>query len=165
MLHLWQARPSCCQLLAVGKREGDVPRGKLTSLISKSPMHTVVVATTKIHTAVIMGNIGHTTLEVMLDSGSSISLLAQSSISQMINIIDKPVPEILLKTASGVLLPTVKYITTSVLIENMESPVQHDFFVVSDLIAPAILGLDFLQNHNLVLDFSEDTVQVYPKRT
>jgi len=36
--------------------------------------------------------------------------------------------------------------------------------MVSDLIAPAILGLDFLQNYNLVLDFSEDTVQVYPKR-
>jgi len=164
MLHLWPARPSCCQLLAVGKREWDVPRGQPTSLISNSPTHTVV-ATTKIHTAVIMGYIGHTTLEVMLDSGSSISLLAQSSISQMTNIIDKPVPEILLKTASGVLLPTVKYITASVLIENMESPVQHDFFVVNDLIAPAILGLDFLQNHNLVLDFSEDAVQVYPKRT
>ena len=128
-------------------------------------MHTVVVATTKLQTAVIMGNIGHTTLEVMLDSGSSISLLAQSSVSQMTNIIDKPVPEILLKTASGVPLPTVRYITASVLIQNMETPVQHNFFVVSDLIAPVILGLDFLQNHSLVLDFSEDTVQVYPKRT
>jgi len=35
--------------------------------------------------------------------------------------------------------------------------------VFSDLIAPAILGLDFLHHHSLVLDFSEDTVQVYPK--
>jgi len=76
----------------------------------------------------------------------------------MTNIINKPVPEILLKTASGVLLPTVKYITASVLIQNMESPVQHNFFVVGDCIAPAILRLDFLQNHNLVL---EDTVQVH----
>ena len=39
------------------------------------------------------------------------------------------------------------------------------FFVVSDLIAPAILGLDFLQLHNLVLDFSQDTGQVYPNGT
>ena len=31
------------------------------------------------------------------------------------------------------------------------------------LSAPAILGLDFLQHHSLVLDFSEKTVQVYPK--
>jgi len=109
-----------------------------------------------------MGNIGHSTLEVMLNSGASISLSAQSSVSQMTNIIDKPVPEILLTMASGVPLPTVQYITASVLIQNMETLVQYDFFVVSDLIAP---GLDFLQNHSLVLDFSEDTVQVYPKRT
>ena len=110
-----------------------------------------------------MGKIGHSTLEVMLDSGSSISLLAQSSVAKMTNIIEKPVPRILLRTASGVPLPTVKYITASVLIQNMETPVQHSFFVVSDLIAPAILGLDFLQYHNLVLDFSGNTVQVYPK--
>ena len=102
-------------------------------------------------------------MEVMLDSGSSISLLAQLNVAQMTNIVQQPVPKILLKTASGVPLPVVQYITASVLIQSMEIPVQHDFFVVSDLIAPAILGLDFLQHHSLVLDFSEDTVQVYPK--
>jgi len=99
----------------------------------------------------------------MLDSGSSISLLAQLNVAQMTNIVQQPVPKILLKTASGVPLPVVQYITASVLIQSMEIPVQHDFFVVSDLIAPAILGLDILQHHSLVLDFSEDTVQVYPK--
>ena len=91
------------------------------------PTHTVVVATTKLQTAVIMGNIGHSTLEVILDSGSSISYLAQFSIPQMTNIIEKPIPRILLKTASGVPLPTVKYITASVLIQNMKTPVQHNF--------------------------------------
>ena len=35
--------------------------------------------------------------------------------------------------------------------------------MVSDLIVPAILGLDFLQQHGLVLDFSSNAVQVYPK--
>ena len=35
--------------------------------------------------------------------------------------------------------------------------------MVQNLIAPAILVLDFLQYHSLVLDFSEQTVQVYPK--
>ena len=35
--------------------------------------------------------------------------------------------------------------------------------MVSDLIVPAILGLDFLQQHGLVLDFSSKAVQVYPK--
>ena len=36
-------------------------------------------------------------------------------------------------------------------------------FVVSDLIIPAILRLDFLQQHGLVLNFSSNAVQVYPK--
>ena len=99
----------------------------------------------------------------MLDSGSSIFLLVQSSVAQMTNIVENPVPRILLKTASGILLPTVKYVMVSVLIQNMETPVQHNFFVVHDLIAPALLGVDFLQHHSLVLDFSEQTVQVYPK--
>ena len=131
-------------MLAVGKQEGDVPGGQPTSLIRKSPTNTVVVATTKIQTAVIMGKMGHSTLEVMLDSGSSISLLAQSSVEKMTNTIEKPVPRILLRTASGVSLSTVKYITTSVLIQTWrETPVQHSFFVVSDLISPAILGLNF----------------------
>ena len=86
-----------------------------------------MLATTEIQTAVTIGNIVHSTLEVMLDSGSSISLLAQSSVAQMTNIIEKSVPKILLKTASGIPLPTVKYITASVLIQNMETPVQHNF--------------------------------------
>ena len=107
--------------------------------------------------------IGHLNLEVMLDSGSSISLLAQANVEQMTNITEKPVPTILLRTASGIPLPIVKYVTASVLIQNMETTLQHDFFVVSDLIVPAILGLDFLQQHGLVLDFSSNAVQVYPK--
>ena len=110
-----------------------------------------------------MGRIGHLNLEVMLDSGSSISLLAQANVEQMTNITEKPVPTILLRTASGIPLPVVKYVTASVLIQNMETILRHDFFVVSDLIVPAILGLDFLQQHGLVLDFSSNAVQVYPK--
>ena len=37
-------------------------------------------------------------------------------------------------------------------------------FVVSDVITPTILGLDFLQQHGLVLDFSSEIIKVYPKR-
>ena len=94
-----------------------------------------------------MGSIGHLNLEVMLDSGSSISLLAQANVAQMTNIIEKPVPKVLLRTASGIPFPVVSYVTASVLIQNVETLLQHDFFVVSDLIVPAILGLDFLQQH------------------
>ena len=74
-----------------------------------------------------MGSVGHLNLEVMLDSGASISLLAQASVAKMTNTIEKPIPKVLLKTASGMQLPVVNYITASVLIQNMETPLQHDF--------------------------------------
>jgi len=57
----------------------------------------------------------------MLDSGSSLSLLAQANVAQMTNIIEKPVPKVLLRTASGIPLPVVGYVTASVLIQNVET--------------------------------------------
>ena len=74
-----------------------------------------------------MGRIGHLNVDIMLDSGSSVSLLAQANVEQMSIIIEKPVPTILLRTASGVPLPVVKYVTASVLIQNMETILRHDF--------------------------------------
>ena len=82
---------------------------------------------TKIQTAVIMGSVGHLNLEMMLDSGASISLLAQASVAKMTNITEKLIPKVLLKTASGMQLPVVSYVTASVLIQNMDTPLQHDF--------------------------------------
>ena len=55
------------------RNKKGMPWGQLAS-------HNVGAATTKIQTVVIMGNIGHSTLEVMLDFSSSIFLLAQSSV-------------------------------------------------------------------------------------
>ena len=44
-------------------------------------------------------------------------------------------------------LLVINYITTSFLIQIMETPLlKHDYFVVYDLITPAILGLDFYGN-------------------
>ena len=54
-----------------------------------------------------MGSVGHLNLEVMLDSGASIFLLAQASVARMTNTIEKPIPKVLLKTASGMQLPVV----------------------------------------------------------
>jgi len=44
-----------------------------------------------------------------------------------------------------------------------ESSVPHNFIVVSSLIAPVILGLDFFQQHGLILDFTSVDVKIYPK--
>ena len=46
----------------------------------------------------------------------------------------------------------------------MGTPVEHNFVVADHLIAPVILGTDFLCQHELILDFSHETVGVYPKQ-
>ena len=54
-------------------------------------------------------------------------MLAQAYVVQMINITEKPLPKMLLRTASGIPLPIVKYVTASVLIQNMQRMLQQDF--------------------------------------
>ena len=56
------------------------------------------------------------------------------------------------------------HISTQVHIQNMDAPVEHNFVVADHLIAPVILGTDFLCQHELILDFSKDSVRVYPKQ-
>ena len=101
--------------------------------------------------------------EIMLDSGSSVSLLSQDTAVQVTGAIAQPLPQIQLQTASGESLPIIDYVSVDVQIGKMKTPVRHNFIIVSSLIAPIILGIDFFQQHNLVLDFTESTVQIYPK--
>ena len=99
----------------------------------------------------------------MLDSGSSISLIAHNILSELHNILPMVLPSIQLKTAAGEPLPIIDYIQTQVCIANMESSVQQNFVVVSSLIAPVILGLDFFQQHGLILDFTGTNIKIYSK--
>ncbi len=43
--------------------------------------------------------------------------------------------------------------------------VRHNFVVVQDLVTPAILGIDFLQRHGLVLDFACTPISIRPSET
>ena len=108
-----------------------------------------------------MGSIGQHNLE--MDSGSSISLLAQAYVEQMINITEKPLPKVLLRISSGIPFPIVKYVIASVLIQNIQRMVQQDFLWLVILLYLQSWDQIFLQQHGLILDFSSNIVQVYPK--
>ena len=102
-------------------------------------------------------------MDIMLDSGSSVSLIRKDMANQMKN------PTVLLPsvrpslvTASGDPLPVIDYIQGVVAIGRLEA--LHNFSVVSDLITPAILGVDFLQQHGLSLDFSTVPLSVVSAR-
>ena len=99
-----------------------------------------------------------------MDSGSSISLLSQDIAKRLKDFTQRPLPLIKLKTVSGEILPLCNHISTQVYIQTMVTPVEHNFIVADHLIAPVIIGTDFLRQHGLILDFSNKTVGVYPKQ-
>ena len=150
--------------MLAGKRQRDACEGQQASPAIRSPQQTITVATTKLQAAIITGKVGGKSVEVMLDSGSSISLIAHNILSELHNILPMVLPSIQLKTAAGEPLPIIDYIQTQVCIANMESSVHQNFVVVvSSLIAPVILGLDFFQQHKLILDFTGTNIKIYSK--
>ena len=100
----------------------------------------------------------------MLDSGSAVSLIMRNEI---ITCGDKittltPPPPLKLITASGEPLPISGCVRLPVKINQLQ--VIHNFIVVDRLVAPVILGLDFLQQHTLVLNFAYSPVMIQPFR-
>ena len=100
----------------------------------------------------------------MLDSGSSISLAKRDILSKALYVrqtgVKRPVQ---LVTASGEQLPILEHIQAMVQLGELELP--HNFVVVEKLVAPVILGVDFLHNNGLVLDFSQTPVVVHYANT
>ena len=97
----------------------------------------------------------------MLDSGSSVSLLHKDVVSQMKeNTSTSPSVRPQLVTASGDPLHIVDCIPGLVMFDKLK--VVHNFIVVSELIMPALLGVDFLEQHGLVLNFSTIPLSIIP---
>ena len=99
----------------------------------------------------------------LLDSGSSISLIAHSILPELHNILPMTLSSVRLKTAVDEPLPINDYIQTQVCMANMESSVQQNFAAISSLIAPVILDLNFFQEHRLILDFTNTNIKIYSK--
>ena len=97
----------------------------------------------------------------MLDSGSSVSLVQQGVLLQARGIerVEKKKP-LRLVTASGDSLPILDHIRAPIKLGELE--LVHEF---ESLVAPVILGIDFLHNNALVLDFTETPVRVRTRPT
>ncbi|KAL5500108.1 hypothetical protein EMCRGX_G011611 [Ephydatia muelleri] len=100
----------------------------------------------------------------MLDSGSSVSLIRQD-IARKITPVQvtkqSDSNKIKLVTASGAALPILQQVEARVSFDGLESPVSHSFLVVKSLISPVRVGVDFLQQQHLSLDFSYCPVRVH----
>ena len=95
----------------------------------------------------------------MLDSGSSVSLVQHDVLHRAKDIWRiQPRQPLRLVTASGEHLPIMEHIQAPVKLGELE--LMHEFVVVESLVAPVILGVDFLQGNGLVLDFTQTPVMV-----
>ena len=95
----------------------------------------------------------------MLDSGSSVSLVQHDVLHRAKDIRRiQPRQPLRLVTTSGKHLPIVEHIQAPVKLGELE--LMHEFVVVDSLVAPVILGVDFLQGNGLVLDFTQTPVMV-----
>ena len=122
----------------------------------------VTVAVVKSQATIVKGQLGGGTVDLMLDSGSSVSLVQCDTLSNIQNIVDTPQARPLrLVTASGDQLPILKHIRAKVRLGEFD--VFHDFVVVKKLVTAVILGIDFLQQNGLILDFSQTPVAVRKK--
>lgn len=110
-------------------------------------------------TAVIVGEMGGVKTEMLLDSGSSVSLVQEGLLLQNSGVTRiSPATHLELVTASGEKLKVVDHILAPVHVSEVYT--NHEFVVVNRLVAPVILGVDFLQKNSLVLDFSSPQVEV-----
>ena len=92
----------------------------------------MTVATIKIDAAIIQAYFGNNQTEMMLDSGSAVSLVRQDIVKSCNIVSQLPFPQIKLVTASGDNLPINDYV--GVPIEVQGNKLSHDFLVVNKLI-------------------------------
>lgn len=135
-----------------GKRQRGACSGQQVPQVLGRYDYTVLVASVKENLSVTKGTVNGMDMDIILDSGSSVSLLCKDVASQMKNpILISPTVRPQLVTASGDSLHIVDYMQGLVAIDKLE--VFHNFIVVSELITPAILG---------VLDFSTVLLSIMP---
>lgn len=99
-------------------------------------------------------------MEMMLDSGSAVSLVKKEDMISplMNNVVQVFLPQVKLVTAAGDDLLIVDHIQTTVQIQH--HTITHYFIVVNTLITPAILGIDFLQQHRIAIDFASTPIKI-----
>ena len=143
---MWPVGSCGTILLDAVKRQWGTQVGPWTPQAAIGPDQTIItVAAVRTSAAIITGELAGRLVETMLNSGSAVSLVMRNEI---ITCGDKittltSLPPLKLITASGEPLPISGCVRLPVKINQLQVFI-HNFIVVDRLVAPVILGLDFL---------------------
>ena len=106
-------------------------------LVCPSVDNAITVAAVRSSAATLTGELAGERMEMMLDSGSAVSLLIKEEADKLQGeLANIPIPQVKLIIASGEPLQCSS---------SCENQSVKCFLVVDKLVAPVILGLDFLQ--------------------
>ena len=160
MLHVRESRP-LSQGVSIGKRTRGTSHGLGAPLETVSPLYchnvnSLVVAAIRTQGSIITGVIANKVVEIMIDLGSSISLVRGSLTSY--HKLNAAPRDLQLLSAAGESIPILGQITLPIQLGGLK--VNHLFVVVQSLITPVILGIDFMHKHGLVLDFTTTPITV-----
>ena len=107
----------------------------------------------------IQGKLGNETVEMMLDSGSSVSLLCEDVLKQLPQYCSITLRRLqLVSAAAGKHIPVVDRV--SIWVNFSDRQIKEPFVVVGALIVRVILGLDFQCKSRLILDFPTCPIKI-----
>ena len=130
---MWPVRPRREELLA-GKLQRGVHAGPWASLLPVGPpddqKQMVTVSVVRSSAATLVGELAGKSLEMMLDSGSAVSLIIKEEVDTLHDkLINIPIPQVRLITASGEPLPITGCVQAPVRISHSQLQVTHQFLV------------------------------------
>lgn len=148
--------------MLAGKLQGGILIGPWTSPlpVGLSDGNIITMLAVRCNAAILTGELAGKTMEMMIDSGAAVSLVTKQEVDTLKhdNLLNAPVPKLRLVTASGEPMLITGCIQAPIRISQLE--ITHQFLVMERLVTPVILRVDFLQQHNLVLNFAFNPVVI-----
>ena len=117
-----------------------------------------VVAIARSSATTVQGRVGNVQVEVMLDSGASISLIREETAKRLLGSRSVRSTNVHVVSATGDPIAVLGCATFAVHVGPVH--VDHCLVVVRSLITPVILGIDFMQEHGIVLDFATNPIRI-----
>jgi predicted aspartyl protease len=121
----------------------------------------IAAATTDERVPIIEGVLEGNTLRFMIDSGSSVSLVAKAVLPLNSSIRMENARQ--LWTADGHKMGVVG--TARLAVQLGEYQAVHEFLVAEELLMPVIIGVDFLSRHSVILDYMQQPSRTHSHRS